>query len=81
MDVSACLNRMWKRLNDVTPAKDCMLILTTIYWTDLRDQDPKDAPEDTSSPEPGVDDSSKSLRELLSLYEGRNRVLPIDRSS
>ena len=58
-----------------------MLILTTIYFTDLKQLDSEDARQDIVRPEPDAAESRELLRELLCLYEGRNRVLPIDRNS
>jgi len=58
-----------------------MLILTTIYFTELKDLGDEGAQEDILRLEPSAIKSRELLRELLSLYEGRNRVLPIDRNS
>ena len=58
-----------------------MLILTTIYFTELNDLDTKNTLENTFPLEPSAVKSQELFRELLSLYEGRNRVLPIGRNS
>lgn len=58
-----------------------MLILTTIYFTELKDLDVNSAQRKTFPLEPSAAKSRELFRELLSLYEGRNRVLPIDRNS
>ena len=55
-----------------------MLILTTIYFTDLKDPGPEDANENAFQLEPSASKSRELFRELLSLYEGKNRVLPIE---
>ena len=56
-----------------------MLILTTIYFTELKDLSPEGVDENPL--EPSAAKSRELFRELLSLYEGKNRVLPIDRNS
>lgn len=58
-----------------------MLILTTIYFTELKDLDLKRAKQSAFALEPSAAKSRELVRELLSLYEGKNRVLPIDRNS
>jgi len=58
-----------------------MLILTTIYFVDLKDMGTDGVPENMFDLEQGTDKSNEPLRELLGLYEGRNRVIPIDRNS
>lgn len=58
-----------------------MLILTTIYFTELKDLSPEGVDENTLPLEPSAAKSHELFRELLSLYEGKNRVLPIDRNS
>jgi hypothetical protein len=55
-----------------------MLILTTIYFTDLKDQGPEGVKENPFQLEPSASKSRELFRELLSLYEGKNRVLPIE---
>lgn len=58
-----------------------MLILTTIYFTELKELNPEGANENAFPLEPSAVKSRDLFRELLSLYEGKNRVLPIDRNS
>jgi hypothetical protein len=49
-----------------------MHIITTIYFADVRDlDDTKDAPLEAS-------DLKDADRQWLSIYEGKNRVEPID---
>ena len=55
-----------------------MLIFTTIYFTELKDI-PADDSQQPFALEPSAVRTHELFRELLSLYEGRNRVLPIDR--
>ena len=58
-----------------------MLVSTTIYFTELIDLDPEKAERGTLTLKPSAERSCALLRELLSLYEGRNRVFPIDRDN
>lgn len=58
-----------------------MLILTTIYFSELKDLNREDGEQTLFALEPSAVRSRELFRELLSLYEGRNRVLPIDRNS
>lgn len=58
-----------------------MLILTTIYFTELKDLGHEGVSQNTFPLEPSAAKSCELFRELLSLYEGKNRVLPIDRNS
>ena len=55
-----------------------MLILTTIYFAELKNFDSVSEPEKTRPFQPGVAKSRRLIRELVSLYEGKNRVLPIE---
>lgn len=57
-----------------------MLVTTTIYFTELKDLN-RGAEQTVVPLEPSAVRSCELFRELLSLYEGRNRVLPIDRNS
>ncbi|HEY2467725.1 MAG TPA: hypothetical protein VGI45_07775 [Terracidiphilus sp.] len=67
--------------HDFTFPEGSMLILTTIYFTELKDLGSEGTKENSFSLEPSAAKSRELFRELLSLYEGRNRVLPIDRNS
>jgi hypothetical protein len=55
-----------------------MLILTTIYFSELKDLDPQQPQQKILPLEPSAAKSRELVRELLSLYEGRNRVMPIE---
>lgn len=55
-----------------------VLIFTTIYFTELEDLR-NDKSQQPFALEPSAARTHDLFRELLSLYEGRNRVLPIDR--
>lgn len=57
-----------------------MLILTTIYFADLKEV-PDEARKSAFPLEPGTPESLELCRQLMSLYEGKNRVLPVDRNS
>jgi hypothetical protein len=65
---------------DFNSPEGSMLILTTIYFTDLKDVH-QEGTQNSPALEPSAAKSRELFRELLSLYEGRNRVLPIDRKS
>lgn len=57
-----------------------MLIQTTVYFTELKDLEPEPTAEQSVPLQPSPAKSHQLFRELLSLYEGRNRLFPCDRS-
>ncbi len=58
-----------------------MLIETTIYLTELKDLHRDDTEQPAFALQPSADRTRKLFRELLSLFESRNRILPIDRNN
>lgn len=52
-----------------------MLIITTIYVAESEDRARDDAPEATWQEAADLKDAS---RQWVSIYEGKNRVLPMD---
>lgn len=52
-----------------------MLIITTIYCAKL---EPAKAPTVEKSAQQNIADLKDAGRELLSIYQGKNRVLPLD---
>ena len=55
-----------------------MLVLTTIYFADTASCDEQESEHTLEQREPATDGSETFARELLSLYEGKNRVLRLD---
>ena len=70
--------RQWQFDPDSTLPEGPMLILTTIYFSELKDLDLRNSPAETLPLEPSAAKSRELVRELLSLYAGKNRVLPIE---
>ena len=55
-----------------------MLVMTTIYFAEV-EQTPYDSADEHHRVLSGDGEGSQELvRELLSLYEGKNRVMPVD---
>ena len=55
-----------------------MLVLTTIYLADVADPAEDKAHDDGLELTRSTERSHELVRELLCLYEGKNRVLPMD---
>lgn len=58
-----------------------MFVHTTIFFIELQEPDLREVLPDMFDLEPDAVKSREPSRELLSLYHGRNRMLPIDRES
>lgn len=54
-----------------------MLIITTVYIAEANDPEAHQVEEGRSV---RVTDLKESAREWVSIYEGKNRILPIDRN-
>ena len=52
-----------------------MLVITSVFVAEIESPE---TPQVTQSNEAGSNHLKDAKRELLSLYEGKNRVLPID---